>query len=312
MENLIIALHAVLPIFCIIGLGVLARRLHILSEESARQANGLCFKLFMAPLLFYNVYTSDLGAAVNGPLLAFCILGTLAEFACGLALVPRLEPRRSARGVMVQAFCRPNLVLLGLPVSISLFGQESVGAVTFLLAVLVPLINILAVLALELFRGGAPDPRKIAWGVAHNPFVLGALAGFLCQALGIRLPYVLDAVVSDMAAAATPLALVLMGASMNFGKLRAARRSLALCTAARLFISPAIFISLGIALGFRGVALCAVMLVFATPVAVNSYTMALQMDADADLAGGIVLSTTALSCLTLFLWIFLLKSLGLF
>ena len=44
----------------------------------------------------------------------------------------------------------------------------------------------------------------------------------------------------------------------------------------------------------------------------NSYTMALQMDGDADLAGGIVLLTTALSCFTLFLWIWLLKSLGLF
>ena len=114
-----------------------------------------------------------------------------------------------------------------------------------------------------------------------------------------------------MAEAATPLALVLMGASMNFGRLRGARRSLAVCTAVRLLIAPALFLSLGTALGFRDIALCAVMLVFATPVAVNSYTMALQMDADADLAGGIVLLTTGLSCLTLFLWILLLKTLGL-
>ena len=312
MENIVISLNAVLPLFLIIGLGVLARRLRILSDSAARQANGLCFKLFMAPLLFYNVYTSDLGASFNGPLLLFCVLGTLAEFACGLVLVPRLEPRRSAQGVMLQAFCRPNLVLLGLPMSISLFGEASAGAVTFLLAVLVPLINILAVLALELFRGGAPDPRKIVRGVVQNPFVLGALTGFLCQLLHLRLPYILDAVVSDLAAAATPLALVLMGASMNFGELRGARRSLVICTATRLLISPIFFITLGAALGFRGVALCAVMLVFATPVAVNSYTMALQMDADADLAGGIVLLTTGLSCLTLFLWIFSLKTLGLF
>jgi len=46
------------------------------------------------------------------------------------------------------------------------------------------------------------------------------------------------------------------------------------------------------------------------PVAVNSYTMALQMDGDADLAGGIVLLSSACSCLTLLVWIWLLKSLG--
>ena len=70
--------------------------------------------------------------------------------------------------------------------------------------------------------------------------------------------------------------------------------------------------ALAAALGFRGVALGIILLVFAAPVAVNSYTMALQMDGDANLAGGIVLLTTALSCFTLFLWIWLLKSLGLF
>ena len=172
MENIIISLNAVLPLFLIIGLGCAARRAHILSDEAARQANDLCFRLFMTPLLFYNVYSTDLGSAFDPKLILFCALGTIGEFLLGLALIPRLEPRRASQGVMLQAFCRPNLVLLGLPVSISLFGQESVGAVTFLLAVLVPLINILAVLALELFRGGAPDPRKIAWGVAHNPFVL--------------------------------------------------------------------------------------------------------------------------------------------
>ena len=105
---------------------------------------------------------------------------------------------------------------------------------------------------------------------------------------------------------------VLMGTSLNFGRLRSAKRCLAACTLARLLLFPALFIALGTLLGFRGVSLGGVMLTFATPVAVNSYTMALQMDADADLAGGIVLLTTGLSCLTLFLWIFSLKTLGLF
>lgn len=114
--------------------------------------------------------------------------------------------------------------------------------------------------------------------MAKNPFVLGAVAGFLCKLLQIQLPYVLDSVISSMAEAATPLALVLMGTSMNFGKLQGCgRKFLTVCTVVRLFAAPVVFLSLAVALGFRGVPLCGVMLVFATPVAVNSYTMALQM-----------------------------------
>ena len=155
MENMVISLNAVLPLFLIIALGCAAKQLHILSDDAARQANGLCFKLFMAPLLFYNVYSTDLASSYSWKLLVFCVVGTLAEFAFGLLLIPHIEPSRPAQGVMLQAFCRPNIVLLGLPLSTALFGPENIGHIAFMLAVLVPLINILAVLALELFRGGS-------------------------------------------------------------------------------------------------------------------------------------------------------------
>lgn len=312
MENMVIAINAVLPMFLIIGLGILVRRSRIISDEALRQANGMCFKFFMFILLFYNVYTSDLSSSFNGKLLAFCVLGLLAEFLAASLVVPRIVKEPPVRGVMIQAFFRTNIVLLGIPIATSLFGADSVGQMAVLLAVAVPLINILAVLALEIHRGGRPDPKKILRGVITNPFVLGALTGLLALAIGLRLPTPVESAAKSVAGASTPLALVLMGASLDFSRLKSSARNLSLCVVVRLFISPALFVVLAVALGFRGVPLGAVLLVFATPVAVNSYTMALQMDGDADLAGGIVLLTTALSCFTLFLWIWLLKSLCLF
>ena len=312
MENLFIAINAVLPIFLIIGLGILVRRSHIISDEAVRQANGMCFKVFISILLFYNVYTSDLSSSFNGKLLAFCVLGILAEFLAGALIVPRITKEPPARGVMLQAFFRTNIVLLAVPIITSLFGPESMGQAAVLLAVAVPLVNVLSVVALEMHRGGRPSPKKILRGVAANPLVLGALAGILALAVHLRLPAVVESAVRSVANAATPLALVLMGASLDFSKLRSSVRNLSICVVSRLIVNPALLVALAAALGFRGVALGLILLVFAAPVAVNSYTMALQMDGDANLAGGIVLLTTALSCFTLFLWIWLLKSLGLF
>ena len=88
-------------------------------------------------------------------------------------------------------------------------------------------------------------------------------------------------------------------------------RNLVVCTAMRLVILPAIAVFFAVLLGFRGLPLGCVLLIFAPPVAVNSYTMALEMGGDGELAAEIVVLTAAFSCLTLFLWIFLLKSLGL-
>lgn len=211
---------------------------------------------------------------------------------------------------MVQASFRANTVLMGLPVCTALYGEEGAACASLMLAVVVPVLNILAVLSLELFRGGALHWRRVLLGAASNPLVLGSLAGILFSLSGLPLPWLLEEGTEDLAAAATPLSLLFMGASMDFSRLRSSARNLALATVQRLVLAPAAAFPLAAALGFRGVTLCAMIPVFAVPVAVSSYTMAQQMDGDADLAGGIVLVTSGCACVTLFLWIWLLKSLG--
>lgn len=312
MNDILLSLNAVLPMFLIIAAGALVRRLRIISQSAAQEANTLCFKVFMLALMFYNVYISDLSASFNVLLLLFCLGGVLAEFLLGLALIPRIEFSNPARGVMLQDFFRSNLALLGIPIATSLFGEGNLGPISIIIAILVPIYNFMAVVSLELYRGNKADARKIARNIATNPFFMGAMLGILAAATGLKLPPVVESAAGSLAKAATPLALLLMGISLDFSHLKGQARNLLLCTAERVVMMPAIFIGLGITLGFRGLDLCTIMLVFGTPVAVNSYTMAMQMDGDADLAGGIVLTTTALSCLTLFLWIWLLKTLGLF
>jgi len=311
VEHIAVSFNTVAPLFLMIGAGWLAKRLRLISPAAAKEANSLCFKLFMSVLMFHNIYTADLRSTFNIPLLAFSLAGILLEFFLGLVIVCRIEPAPPARGAMVQAFFRANGILLGLPIAASLFGEGNVGSVALILGVTVPTFNVLAVIALELFRGGRPNPRTVVRGVFTNPLVLGAAAGFLASLLGLRLPAVLESAVTTVARGATPLSLVLMGCLLDFGRIRSSVRNLTVCTLTRLVIAPAIFLSLAAALGFRGTDLCTVLILFGAPVAVNTYTMTLQMDGDADLAGGIVLVSTLFSCLTLFLWIWLLKGLAL-
>ena len=114
MENLIVALNAVLPMFLMIGVGCLACMRKMISDSAVRQANSLCFRVFMSIMLFHNVYSSDLRTALNWPLIIFCCAGVLAEFCIGMLLIPRLEQSLPARGVMLQAFFRTNVVLLAI------------------------------------------------------------------------------------------------------------------------------------------------------------------------------------------------------
>lgn len=93
MENMVISLNGRAAPFSHHCLGLCCKATaHSFSDDAARQANGLCFKLFMAPLLFYNVYSTDLASAYSWKLLVFCVVGTLAEFAFGLLFIPHIEP----------------------------------------------------------------------------------------------------------------------------------------------------------------------------------------------------------------------------
>ena len=116
-----------------------------------------------------------------------------------------------------------------------------------------------------------------------------------------------------MASAATPLALIVLGASFEFASVERYRRK----TLLRLFLQeltivPAISLSVAIMIGFRGIDLVSLIGIFASPCAVSSYTMARQMDSDYELSAGTVVFTTMLSCFTLFGWIYFLKELNFF
>ena len=114
-----------------------------------------------------------------------------------------------------------------------------------------------------------------------------------------------------MSAATSPVLLFLLGAFFQFKGMRSHWRELAAVCTGRLVLFPALFLSLAAALGFRGVDLVSLLGVFASSTAITSFTMAQQMGGDAELAGDIVVSTSALCSFTLFGWSLLFKLTGL-
>lgn len=309
-ENFIACLDAVLPIFALILLGYGAKRLRLLDRGDVRKMNKVFFRFFMPVMLFYNIYSSDLSKAVQPGLIVYAMLCTLAIFVVSLLLANRLEPERRRRGVIVQGLFRSNLVVIGLPVVESLMGGGEMGPVVILSATVVPLFNILAVLVLEIYGGERTRPGRLLLDVLKNPLLLGSLAGILVLALGWKLPLPVETVARQMAQAASPVLLFLLGAFLQLDGLRRDLRAVLWVSAGRLLIIPAVTLLPAAALGWRGVELASLIPVFASSTAVNSFTMAQQMGGDAELAGNIVVATSALCAVTLFLWCFLFKTLG--
>ena len=102
----------------------------------------------------------------------------------------------------------------------SLFGAEATGVASLLVAVVVPLFNMLSVIILEIYRGHQTNMKKILRGIIANPLIIGSLTGLVFLLLGIKIPLVLEKTISDLSKVTTPLALVILGASFTFSSVR--------------------------------------------------------------------------------------------
>lgn len=300
MENLMISANAVLPMCLVMALGYGTRRLGWLRREEISTINKIAFRIFLPCLLYYNIYCSDLSGSFDPLLMAYAVGGVLLTFGLALGYTLLTEKLPERRGVLIQGMFRSNYVIMGIPVATALLGADQLGTVSILIAVIVPLFNMLAVVVLEVFRGQKPKPLHILGQIAKNPLVIGSVLGILTLVAGIRLPHILEQTIQSVSAIASPLQLFLLGAFFQFSGLKTYRRELVTVSIAKLIVSPGLFLGLGALLGFRGVAFVSLIGIFASPTAVNSFTMAQQMGGDAELAGDIVVTTSAASILTMF------------
>ena len=283
-----------------------------MNEMEVKKLNKLVFHVFFPCLMFRNIYGAEIEDAVDLKMIVYGVVMILLVYFTAMAVVVKIEPSNRSRGAMIQAIYRSNFVILGLPIAANLFGGEKLTTTAVAVTIVVPLFNVLAVVVLEIFRGGKPDPVKILKGIAQNPLIIGAVLGILTVVFQIQLPQLAEDVIDQLKDVATPLALVTLGMSLNLKEMGAEKRNLIICVLGRLVIVPGIALTGAALLGIRGVAFVTLLAVFASPCAVSSFTMAEQMDSDAELAANAVVLSSAFACVTMFLWIFLFKSLGMF
>ena len=129
---------------------------------------------------------------------------------------------------------------------------------------------------------------------------------------GITLPEVVEDTVNSISSTANPIALMILGASFEFSSVRDCRRNLIIVVLSRLVIVPGIVLTAAALMGIGNIEFVTLVGIFAAPCAISSFTMAQQMDSDGVLAGASVIFTSAFACITMFLWLFIFKTAGVF
>ena len=312
LESFQVAFNAVMPLLILLGIGWAAVRSGVTDRAFMNRLNTLNFKLFFPFLMFKNVYGAEPENLPSTALIIMGVVSLLAVVALLVIVVPRIVPENPRRGTIIQAIFRSNFIIYGIPLTTFVFGEGKASVCGIMVMIMVSMFNILSVIVLEYFReGGKVRPGPLLLGIVKNPLLQGCVAGLLCYLLGIKLPVFLKEPVFALGSMASTLALVVLGANLQFAELKKNGRTITTVLLVRLLLLPLVMVPLAWLIGLRGVELFLILMIYGTPVATASYPMAQNMGGDGQLAGQLVFVSTVASLGTIFLFIFTMSRLGL-
>ncbi len=311
MSSLYISASIVVPMFVYMAAGVVVRKSGMMDKNALDQMNRLVFRVFLSTSLYYNICAADLTEVFDLRLMIFAVAAQAAIAVFSLAVASVCEKSRKRRGALAHAVFHTNFVIFGTLIGTGLCGEGNIGGISLLIAVIVPLQNVISVIVLALYREDRViSTRQLAAIVIRNPYVIAAALGFVTQLAGIPFPDILEKVLRDIGRCGTPAALIVMGGLFSFSSVKGNLRSIMTGCICRLLIVPAVMIPVSLFFGFRGTDLIGLMCIFIAPCATSSFNLAKEMDSDADLTSQLVVFTSVLSILTVFMWTYVLSFTG--
>lgn len=329
IDALVFSANAVLPIVLLIVLGYVLKRIGLLTPPFLDVGNKLTFRVLLPVMLFVNVYNIKSFSDINVMFVVYGIAAVIVIFFLGTAVMCLFTKDSAKRGSLIQAVFRSNYAIIGIPLATSLFGDAGAAAAGVMSAFCVPTFNVLGVITLSIFNGnsekGKVDVKKILLGIAKNPLIIGTVAGL--AVLGIRELFVtwgvsfrltdiefLYKTLDNVRSICTPFALIVLGGRFEFSAVARLKREIIFGTFVRTVVVPIIGLLGAYFLipGLGGEHFATYVGVFATPVAVASAIMAQEMGADGELAGQLVVWTSLVSTVTIFVYVTILRAVGIF
>ncbi|MGX8687658.1 MAG: AEC family transporter [bacterium] len=320
MQNLIFSLNATLPVFSLMILGYIFRRIGLVDDSAAVWMNHFVFRAALPLLLFKDLATQDFAGTWNASFVFFCFGATALSIGIITVISFLLLKDQGMRGEFIQASYRSSAAILGMAFINNIYGDKAAGMGPLMVIGSVPLYNIFAAIVLTLtsedFTSEKTGPglgrliRRTLKEIIRNPLLIGVFAGLAWSLLRLPMSGVPDTVTDSLAALATPLGLMAMGASFRPGKAMEDLRPALAAAFIKLFGLTALFLPLALHLGFAGEQVVAILVMLGSATTVSCYVMAKNMGHEGTLTSIVVMITTFGCSFSLTFWLFLLRSMG--
>jgi malonate transporter and related proteins len=313
MQNFIFTANNVAPVFLIVAVGILLKQTHLINDIFVSISSKVVFTISLPALIFNELSKMDLSRTFNLNEIIFVYAATLISFfIVWFFTIPFIKEGKD-RASFIQGAFRGNYAIVGLALVENLFGKSGLGKASILLAFVLPLYNVLAVIALTVpvRKERNLDGLKTFLEILKNPLIIAVIIALPFSIWKIPINNIVSRGIGYLADLALPLALIGIGGSLNFGQIKKASVMAFFASAYKIIFIPLVFTYFAFLLGYKGENLGIVFILFASPTAVASFVMAEAMGCNEKLAGNIILVTTMFSVITIAFGLFLLKSFSL-
>lgn len=311
MSNFLYSIHATLPIFLIMLLGKILEKRNIIGEAFIQSTDRYVFYIALPALVFRDLTENNISSHFDLGYVIFCFTVTLVVILSIWGLTELFMKSKSEQGAFIQASYRSSAAILGLAFIDNMYSNAGMAPLMIIGAV--PLFNIFAVIILTIKGGDNEkhiDMKTTVASIFKNPILLGILIALPFAFLDIHLPMFLNKTISSLAATASPLALLSIGAGFEGRKAIKKVKPAAIAAFIKLFLLCALFLPLAVWLGYRDQELIGILIMLGSPTTASCYIMVKNTNNDSILTSSIIVLTTLLSSVSLTMWIYILRSLG--
>jgi len=302
MTNTIFIINTVSPIFIIIIIGWLLRKGGIISELFIKQSTKFVYQVTLPILVFLKLAIVDFKTLFDLNLVVLVYVCMLMIFFLGWLIAKIFIKKGNGRGVFIQGGYWPNNVIIGLALTINIFGDDSVSIMVMILVFLIPLDYMLSVIALTISDRHEKRSKAIfdmIKTIALNPIIVSSVVAIVFSIVAIPVPRALINTGNYLAAITLPLALISVGGILKIKLLKNTSLITLGSMTIKLLISPLMATALGYFMGYTGTELGVIFIIFACPTAIVSFILADNMTPHGEIAGNIVLTTTLASSITI-------------
>ncbi len=294
-----VVVQALFPVFVLIMLGHVLRRLNFPGGDFWPQAERFTYYILFPAMLVFKLGQARLPASAYADTALLIVAMLLAMTAVLVAVQLFWRWSGPVFSSVYQGAIRFNSYV-GLAAGGMLLGDDGLSLTAIAVAIMVPLLNLLCILMFSLVAGqDKVSVVQVLRAIVTNPLIVGSVLGVFWSWFQIGFHPLLAGILAPLSNLALPMGLMTVGAGLQLSALRGASAPFLVSSGLKLLAFPAMVVGLAWALGMSGLLVQVAVLLAALPTATSAYILARQLGGDAPLMAGIISGQTLLAMVTI-------------